>query len=96
MPYKDPKDRNYKRDWQMEKKRGKKALEAKLARQTARRAYDAKGIDRKGKDIDHTQALSDGGSTSLSNTRLRTPSQNRSFYRNSDHTVKRNTPKKKK
>lgn len=96
MPYKNPKrDRNYKKEWQNEQKRGKPALKAKLARQTARRAYDKKGIDRDGMDIDHTKALSTGGSAELSNTRLRTPAQNRSFDRNSDHSVRRNVPLKK-
>jgi hypothetical protein len=55
---------------------------------------DAKGIDRTGKDIDHATPLSKGGTNAKSNLRLRTPSENRSFSRNSDHTVKKNKPKK--
>jgi hypothetical protein len=55
---------------------------------------DAKGINRTGKDIDHTIPLSKGGTNAPSNLKLKSPSANRSFSRNSDHTVKRNTPKK--
>lgn len=95
MPYKDPKDRSYKRDWQMEKARGEKALKTKLARQRARREFDKEGIDRKGMDIDHKVPASKGGTNAKSNLRLRTPSQNRSFDRNADHSVRRNVPLKK-
>jgi hypothetical protein len=55
---------------------------------------DAKGVDRKGKDIDHVKPLSKGGTNVKSNLKLKTPSANRSFSRNSDHTVKANKPKK--
>ena len=97
MPYKNPeKDRNYKHEWENERKRGKPALKAKLARQKPRREYDKEGINRKGKDIDHVRSLSMGGSADMSNTRLRSPSQNRSFDRNADHSMKKNAPPKKK
>jgi 5-methylcytosine-specific restriction endonuclease McrA len=56
---------------------------------------DKAGVDRKGKDIDHKKPLSKGGSNKKSNLRLVKPSKNRSFSRNSDHTVKVNKPKKK-
>lgn len=95
MPYKDMSDRNYKKEWQNEKKRGKPALKTKLARQNARRQFDREGIDRDGMDIDHKVPASKGGTNAKSNLRLRTPSQNRSFDRNSDHSVKRNVPLKK-
>jgi hypothetical protein len=65
-----------------------------MERQKARRAMDKKGVDRDGKDIDHKTPLSKGGSNSPSNLRLVSPSANRSFSRNSDHTVKVNRPKK--
>jgi hypothetical protein len=55
---------------------------------------DAKGVDRTGKDIDHAIPLSKGGTNAPSNLRLKAPSANRSFSRNSDHTVKKNKPKK--
>ena len=55
---------------------------------------DAKGVDRTGKDIDHTIPLSKGGTNAPNNLKLKKPSANRSFSRNSDHTVKVNKPKK--
>ncbi len=60
MPYKNPKDRNYKRDYELEKKRGEGPDRAE--RQRARRALDKKGVDRSGKDVSHNKALAKGGS----------------------------------
>jgi hypothetical protein len=56
-------------------------------RQKARRAYDKKGVDRKGKDVAHKVALSKGGSNKEGYT-LQSPSKNRSFKRNSDKSMK--------
>lgn len=95
MPYKNKSDRNYHKDWLAEKARGDKALKTKLARQRARRQFDKDGINRDGMDIDHKVPASKGGTNAKSNLRLRTPSQNRSFDRNADHSVKRNVPLKK-
>ncbi len=53
----------------------------RAARAAARRAYDAAGIDRNGKDVSHKRALSKGGSRDISNTKLESPSKNRSFAR---------------
>ena len=59
MPYtKSP--RPYKHEYEMQKKRGE--LPDRMERQRARRSYDKKGINRKGKDIAHVKALSKGGS----------------------------------
>ena len=91
MPYtKSP--RPYAHEYAMQKKRGE--LPDRMERQRARRAMDKKGVARKGKDIDHIVPLSKGGTNAAGNLRLRTPSKNRSFSRNSDHTVKKNKPKK--
>lgn len=92
MPYVN-KPRPYKHEWEMEQKRNEKPERAARAR--ARYEYDAAGIDRSGKDIDHKKPLSKGGTNAKSNLRLRTPSENRSFSRNADHSVKKNEPKKK-
>ena len=98
MPYtKTP--RPYKKEYQQQLARGEH--EKRAARERARYEYDNPGKDgkviaRKGKDIEHVKPLSKGGSSALSNTRLESPSDNRSFYRNSDHTVKRNVSRKKK
>lgn len=76
MPYKNPeKDRPYKREYQLQKERGEH--EGRMERQRARRAYDAKGIDRTGKDIDHKKMISKGGKNA-DGTRLMSPSKNRS------------------
>ena len=91
MPYVN-KPRPYKKEYQQQKARGEQP--ARNTRERARYAMDAQGIDRTGKDIDHVKPLSKGGTNAKSNLKLKTPSANRSFTRNSDHTVKRNKPKK--
>lgn len=90
MPYKNKADRNYKRDYQNQLARGEEERKARLARARTRYRYDKEGVDRAGKDIDHTKPLSKGGSLKKSNTRLVDPSTNRSFKRNSDGSVKAN------
>ena len=91
MPYVN-KSRPYKKEYQQQVERGE--LPTRMERQKARRAMDAKGVDRTGKDIDHTIPLSKGGTNAPSNLKLKKPSTNPSFSRNSDHTVKVNKPKK--
>lgn len=92
MPYKNKEDRNVQREMELEKKRPG-AHEARMERQRARRAFDKAGINREGKDIDHIKGTKAGNGKD--NLRLRTPSENRSFSRNADHTVKKNEPLKK-
>jgi hypothetical protein len=69
MPYKNPKDRDFKREYDLQVKRGD--IDEKIERQRARRAIDKKGKDangngkadaREGKDVSHKKALSKGGS----------------------------------
>ena len=91
MPYVN-KPRPYKKEYKQQLERGE--ADARLERQRARSEMDKKGIDRTGKDIDHMVPLSKGGTNAKSNLKLKTPSANRSFTRNSDHTVKINRPKK--
>lgn len=91
MPYVN-KPRPYKKEWKQQQARGEKP--ARAARERARYSMDKKGVDRTGKDIDHAIPLSKGGTNAPSNLRLKSPRKNRSFSRNSDHTVKRNQPKK--
>ena len=93
MPYANKKDRDHKREHKLEQKRPG-AFEARMERQRARRALDKKGINREGKTIDHIVPLSKGGTNAPSNLRLVSHERNSSFSRNSDHTVKKNTPKK--
>jgi hypothetical protein len=84
MPYtKSP--RPYAHEYKMQKARGE--LPDRMERQRARRELDAKGVNRKGKDIAHVKALSKGGSNK-NGVRLESPSKNRSFKRNSDGSMK--------
>lgn len=47
-----------------------------------------------GKDLDHTRALSKGGSNAKSNQRMVSASSNRSFARNKDGSMKSQTSKR--
>jgi hypothetical protein len=91
MPYVN-KPRPYKKEYQQQLERGEE--KPRLERQRARAEMDKKGVDRTGKDIDHAIPLSKGGTNAAGNLKLKSPSANRSFTRNSDHTVKINKPKK--
>lgn len=94
MPYKNPADRNVKREYELEKQRPG-AHEARMERQRARRALDKKSPDRngngkadvrEGKDVSHRVALSKGG-TNKQGVKLLSASANRSFKRGSNHKV---------
>ena len=63
--------RNYKHAYKLQQASGETADQ--IERQRARRAYDKKGIDRKGKHIDHITPLRKGGKSTPDNTRLRSP-----------------------
>lgn len=67
-------NRPYKEEYKKQVDRGEH--EARMERQRARRAYDKRGIDRTGKDIDHIKMLSEGGSNKTG-TRLVSPHKNR-------------------
>lgn len=70
-----PKPRDYKREYELQKKRGEDRDQ--IERQRARRAYDAAGVERDGKDIDHVKPLRAGGKSTPGNTRLRSRSANK-------------------
>lgn len=91
MPYVN-KPRPYKKEYTQQKSRGEQP--SRNARARARYDMDKRGVDRTGKDIDHVIPLSKGGTNSSKNLKLKSPKSNRSFTRNSDHTVKINKPKK--
>lgn len=95
MPYANKKDRNWKKEYQNQLAGGSAVHERRMERQRARRAMDAEGVDRAGKDIDHKVPLSKGGKNTKGNLRLVSPSTNRSFDRNADHSVRKNVPMKK-
>lgn len=79
------KTRDYKQDYQTQVARGEH--EDRMERQRARRAMDAKGISRKGKDVAHKKALSKGGSNA-DGVVLQPPSVNRSFPRKPDGSMR--------
>lgn len=89
MPYKDKSDRNFRREYDTYQ-----GTEEQKKRRAARNAARAKmmkaGKVRKGdgKDVDHAKPLSKGGSNTVKNLRVQTASNNRSFPRNKDHSVK--------
>ena len=75
MPYKDPKDRNWKQEYRTQVSRGE--LPKRMERQRARRTLDSKGIDRTGKDVSHNKAFIKGGDNT-DGYKLEAPSKNRS------------------
>ena len=68
--------RDYKHAYKLQKASGE--TKDQIERQKARRAYDKKGIDRAGKDIDHIKPLRAGGKSTPGNTRLRNKRANES------------------
>lgn len=84
MPYVN-KPRPYKHEYQKQKERGE--LPDRMERQRARRKLDHEGVSRKGKDVAHKRALSEGGSNS-DGVRLESPHENRSYARKSNHKPK--------
>jgi hypothetical protein len=77
--------RDYTKEYETQQQRGE--LPDRMERQRARRALDAKGVSRKGKDVAHVKALSKGGSNA-DGVRLESPSKNRSFPRKSSGAMK--------
>lgn len=69
------KPRDYKRQWELQQQRGEH--EGQMERQRARRALDAKGVDRSGKDVSHKVAIDKGGKNS-DGYKLESRSANRS------------------
>lgn len=96
MPYANPKrDRNYKKEnvYKAQPEQVKMREERNKARQAALKAGTVHKGD--GMDVDHIDPLSKGGSGSKSNLRVVPASQNRSFDRNADHSLRKNVPLKK-
>jgi len=94
MPYKNKADRKYTQATAYEDT--PEQVKNRVARNRARAQLMKEGKVSKGdgKDVDHIKPLSKGGSSSKSNLKVKSASSNRSFSRNSDHTVKRNVSKK--
>mgnify|MGYP003343524377 CR=1 FL=1 len=90
MPYVN-KPRPYKKEYEQQKARGEG--DRRMERQRARRAYDKKGISRKGKDVAHVRALDKGGSNK-DGLRIQSAAVNRSFRRDSKGNLVSETSKK--
>jgi hypothetical protein len=91
MPYMTNGKRDYKKE--VAKYTSKPSVVKKREEQNAaRRMLEKDGIVHKGdgKDVDHKRALSKGGSNDRSNLRVVPASQNRSFSRNKDGSMKKN------
>jgi hypothetical protein len=76
MPYKDPDDRNHRKEYADFLAKGGRAKQSE--RQRARRAWDKEhGKDsRKGKALDHVKPIKDGGKSTPGNVRLKSFSAN--------------------
>lgn len=94
-----PSSPGYKRDIKQETRTAKRRGEIgghnapHAIRMRARRLAVKKGLVKPndGKDIDHKVALSKGGTNSESNLRVKSASDNRSFPRNKNGSMKKNT-----
>ena len=93
MPFVN-KPRNYKQEEKYED--SPEQVKNRVARNKARRDAIKAGKVKKGdgKEVDHIIPLSKGGTNTTKNQRVKSASANRSFSRNSDHSVKINKPKK--
>ena len=93
MPYVN-KPRPYKKEEKYED--SPQQVKNRVARNKARRELMKAGRVSKGdgKEVDHAIPLSKGGTNTTKNLRVKSASANRSFSRNSDHSVKINKPKK--
>lgn len=89
MPYQKNGKRNYSLEYDLYHSRPEQRKN-RSKRTVARNQAIADGrVSRgDGKDLDHTRPLSKGGSNSSSNTRVVSPSTNRSFSRNADGSLK--------
>lgn len=86
--------RDYKREYELQKKRGESGTGSEsdnAKRHRLRRKALKVGMVKKGQDLDHKKPLSKGGSNTLKNARAATPHDNRSYPRNKDGSVKSNT-----
>jgi hypothetical protein len=91
MPSSEGYDRNYKQEYKTAKKRGEVAGGSdgdNAKRKRLRRLALKKGMVKPGQDLDHKKPLSKGGSNTLKNAKAKSPSENRSFPRNSDGSIK--------
>ena len=84
-------ERDYKRENEVTKSKPKN-IAKRVERNKARRKAIRDGLVSvgDGKELDHIKPISKGGTSNKSNIRLTTKSQNSSFDRNPDKSVKKN------
>ncbi len=93
MPSSPGYKRDYSREYELQKKRGESGTgsdSGNAQRKRLRRKALKLGMVKKGQDLDHKRPLSKGGSNTLANARATTASENRSFPRNKDGSMKSN------
>lgn len=93
MPSSKGYKRDYDREYELQKKRGESGTgsdSGNAQRKRLRRKALKLGMVKKGQDLDHKRPLSKGGSNTLKNARATTASENRSFPRNKDGSMKEN------
>lgn len=95
MPYMKDGKRDYAREYK-EYHASPEQRKNRSLRTVARNQAIADGRAKRGdgKDLDHTRALSKGGSNAKSNQRMVSASSNRSFARNKDGSMKSQTSKR--
>lgn len=94
MPFMKNGKRDYAREYEWIKKTGGVAKIAKRVKARREMVKKVGAAALRGKDVDHKQALSRGGSNNMSNLRAISSGSNRSFSRNADGSMKSETSKK--
>jgi hypothetical protein len=94
MPFMTNGKRDYAKEYAWIKRTGglKKIAARVQARRNVIKKVGAAAV--RGKDVDHKQALSHGGTNAAGNLRILSRSRNRSFSRNADGSMKSETSKK--
>jgi len=87
MPYKNKSDRDYKRERQYDGRPDVKKRRAARNRARYKLMKEGKVHKGDGKDVDHKKPLTRGGSNRRGNLRAVPAGKNRSFKRNSDHSI---------
>ena len=93
-----PSSKNYKRDyakeWEIAKARGEGEDNAQRHRARYEMEKAGKVSSNDGKDVGHKTAVKRGGTNAQSNLTVQSKSENRSFARNKDGSMKSETSKK--
>ena len=90
MPFQKNGVRQYDRELEWEHKHKKSRVKDRAQRNAARSLVKKKvgAAAIKGKDVGHKKAVSKGGKNGLANLFIQNPSENRSFSRNKDGSMK--------